>query len=96
MKKEKGGIIEIQAYNQHNEVIIIIKDNGKGVSKNQISKLGTLFYSTKEKGTGVGLTISFQIVESMKGKVKVESQVGKGTTSTITFPSLSVRSSEDI
>jgi two-component system, sporulation sensor kinase B len=96
LKKEKGGIIEIQAYNQHNEVIIIIKDNGKGMSKNQISKLGTLFYSTKEKGTGVGLTISFQIVESMKGKVKVESQVGKGTTFTITFPSLSVRSSEDI
>ncbi|WP_225434136.1 sensor histidine kinase [Peribacillus tepidiphilus] len=96
MKKEKGGIIEIQAYNQHNEVIIIIKDNGKGISKNQISKLSALFYSTKEKGTGVGLTISFQIVESMKGKVKVESQVGKGTTFTITFPSLSVCSSEDI
>ncbi|WP_409302978.1 ATP-binding protein [Peribacillus sp. SCS-155] len=83
---ETGGSINIRAYSAAESVFIEIKDNGKGMTKDQLKLLGTPFYSTKEKGTGVGLTISYQIIESMKGIITVESNVGQGTKFTIKLP----------
>ena len=80
------GLLTVNAYlNNLGEIIIEIIDTGTGMTKEQINKVGTPFYSTKDKGTGVGLTISYQLVHSMKGKVELESEPGKGTKFTITF-----------
>jgi two-component system, sporulation sensor kinase B len=85
-----GGKITVNAFSSKYFVHVTIKDNGIGMSKKQISNLGTPFYSTKDKGTGVGLTISYQIIELMRGKIEVESDIGKGTTFTIKLPKCSL------
>ncbi|AZU60896.1 ATP-binding protein [Neobacillus mesonae] len=82
-----GGILVVRSFEKEGVIFIKITDSGKGMTKQQLKNLGTPFYTTKEKGTGVGLTISFQLVHAMKGKITVESQPEKGTTFTIQFPS---------
>ncbi|MEQ2525868.1 GHKL domain-containing protein [Robertmurraya yapensis] len=83
---ESNGKLEIQAYAASKKVIIKIADNGEGMTKSQLSRIGTPFYSTKEKGTGIGLTISFQIIEQLKGKINIKSEYGMGTTFIIELP----------
>jgi two-component system, sporulation sensor kinase B len=83
---ESSGMINVNAYKAGHFIIMEIEDNGKGMSQNQLKLLGTPFYSTKDKGTGVGLTVSYQIIHSMKGTVQVESIEGKGTKFTIQLP----------
>lgn len=85
-----GGTLTVRTYESMGEVKIEIIDSGKGMTKGQLKKLGTPFYTTKEKGTGVGLTISFQLVQAMRGKIKIESEQGKGTTFTLQFPSIAI------
>jgi two-component system sporulation sensor kinase B len=62
-----------------NGVILIIKDTGVGMNPDQVSRLGTPYYSTKDKGTGLGTMVSFSILKAMMGKVEVKSELGKGT-----------------
>ncbi|WP_267897289.1 ATP-binding protein [Peribacillus saganii] len=80
-----GGALVVNTYKKAGAVMIEIIDNGKGMTDRQLKQLGTPFYTTKEKGTGVGLTISFQLIQSMKGKVHVDSEIGKGSVFTIQF-----------
>ncbi|WP_066051847.1 ATP-binding protein [Robertmurraya korlensis] len=82
---DKGEII-VSAYQNGPHVFVEIEDNGEGMSETQLKYLGTPFYSTKDKGTGVGLSLCYKIVHSMKGTIKVRSQQGKGTRFTIRFP----------
>lgn len=89
-----NGKITIDAYINKETVIIKITDNGEGMSKEQLSRLGTPFYSTKDKGTGIGLTTSFQIIEQFKGKIEVISEVGQGTTFILEFPLYKTESPE--
>jgi two-component system sporulation sensor kinase B len=72
-----------------NAAKIVIKDNGRGMTKEQLSRIGTLFFSTKEVGTGLGTALAMRIIESMNGTILYESQTGIGTTVTITLPAAS-------
>lgn len=83
---DMGGILYVKLYKAAGFVFIEIKDTGKGMTESQLKKIGTPFYTTKEKGTGIGLTITYQLIHSMRGSISVESKLGKGTTFTITFP----------
>ncbi|KMJ58064.1 sporulation kinase [Bacillus sp. LL01] len=83
---EKGGTVVVNAFSNRETVLIEIIDDGVGMTPQQVDRLGTPFYSTKDKGTGIGLTISFQIIELLQGKIEVKSEVGKGTTFTIKLP----------
>jgi two-component system, sporulation sensor kinase E len=67
-------------------VRISITDQGCGIPKDKIKKLGEPFYTTKERGTGLGLMVSYKIIEEHRGKIDVESEVGVGTTFHITLP----------
>jgi two-component system sporulation sensor kinase B len=80
------GTLTIQAYNQNQFHVIEIMDDGVGMTKQQLKRLGTPFYSTKDKGTGVGLSVSYNIVKSMKGRIEVKTVENKGTTFTIFLP----------
>jgi two-component system, sporulation sensor kinase E len=68
------------------QVLIVVKDNGCGISKERLAKIGEPFYSSKEKGTGLGLTVSFKIVQSHKGTIHFESQKNQGTAVHVKLP----------
>lgn len=81
-----GGILEVSAYKKNTTADIQIKDEGVGMSNETVQMLGQPYYSTKTKGTGLGLMISFDIISRLNGKYSIESTEGKGTTFTISLP----------
>ncbi|MFJ5963971.1 CheR family methyltransferase [Bacillus sp. NPDC093026] len=80
------GVIQVTSMLKNNQVILIFEDQGKGIPEDAISKLGEPFYTTKEKGTGLGLMVTNKIIESHGGTIHFESKNLKGTKVTITFP----------
>jgi signal transduction histidine kinase len=83
---ENNGTITIEARRQESRVLITIEDTGPGMDIRLIDKLGTPFFSTKEKGTGLGLMITFRIIQNHKGKVSVNSKLGVGSQFFISLP----------
>lgn len=81
-----GGSIRIRLSRDHDRVLVRIRDEGPGFAEEQLAKLGQPFYTTKEKGTGLGLMVSYKIVDNHQGHINVNSEVGKGTTFEIMFP----------
>ncbi len=86
--KYKINRITIKSEINEDYVIIIFSDTGKGISDENLSKVFEPFYTTKKegKGTGLGLWVSYGIVKSFQGDIKVTSTMKKGTTFTITLP----------
>ncbi|MDG5786813.1 ATP-binding protein [Evansella sp. AB-P1] len=83
---EHGGTLTLSANKKDKKVQLVVKDTGIGISKDQLAKVGTAYYSTKEKGTGLGLMISFNIIHSLGGTVSVNSVLGEGTEFKINLP----------
>jgi two-component system, sporulation sensor kinase B len=81
-----GGILKISVVESDGYGVFEIRDTGIGMTEEELSRLGTAFYSLKEKGTGIGLMVCYQIIERMKGKIEVESNKGMGTTFKIYLP----------
>lgn len=65
---------------------IAIEDNGIGIPADRMKYLGEPFFTNKEKGIGLGLTISNKIIHDHKGKIEIESEEQKGTIVTICLP----------
>ncbi|TYS89875.1 ATP-binding protein [Rossellomorea aquimaris] len=84
--KEDGEITAKATLQNDGRIMIVIQDNGVGMPPDQLKVLGRPYYSTKEKGTGLGLTVCYQLVKQMKGEVQVESERGVGTTFRIFLP----------
>lgn len=78
--------IAIDQSHSDNEVEITIRDDGSGMDKDTLEKLSTPFHSTKKDGLGLGLSMSYHIIELHRGRIKVKSEKGKGTTFTIWLP----------
>ena len=85
---DKNGDIGLRTYLQDNFVFIEIKDNGRGIAPENLSKIFQPFFTTKEsgKGTGLGLSIVHGIIKSHGGSISVKSAVNKGTTFIIKIP----------
>jgi PAS domain S-box-containing protein len=82
-----GGTIVLQMSGDgEHKVAIRVIDEGEGISKERLEKLGEPFYTSKEKGTGLGLMVSQRIIEGHKGTFNIDSELGKGTSVTITLP----------
>ncbi len=77
--------VNIRPEDDHH-ISISIMDEGMGIEKERIDRLGEPFYSTKEKGTGLGLMVCQQIIHSHRGKIIFNSKPEKGTTVMITLP----------
>ncbi len=82
-----SGKVSIGVFTESSSVVICISDNGRGIPADQIEKIFVPFYTTKHKGTGLGMTISKRIAEQHNGTLTVQSEPGKGTTVTLTLPS---------
>ncbi len=80
------GIIEISLVQDGEYIVLSIKDNGHGISKDNINKIFDPFYTTRDSGTGLGLAITLKIVEAHKGFIEVISEVDKGSEFKIFLP----------
>ncbi len=82
----EGGKINIKISAQKNSLTIIFIDEGSGISEQALSKIWDPFFTTKDKGSGLGLPIVKKIVEGLGGAVDIENCVYKGAKVTITLP----------
>lgn len=82
----EGGKIEVSISSNKEFVEISVKDNGRGIEPNLIENVGRPFFTTKSKGTGLGVAIVNKIIGSHNGRVNIQSEVNKGTKVTITLP----------
>lgn len=82
------GTITIKTWHDENSIFVSISDTGCGISKKHINKIFDPFFTTKDvgEGTGLGMSISYDIIEMHKGSIKVESEEGKWTKFTIMIP----------
>jgi C4-dicarboxylate-specific signal transduction histidine kinase len=85
---EDKGILQIKTAHNQGWITVQIKDNGKGIEQDIVSKIFDPFFTTKElgKGTGLGLSVSHGIIEKHGGKIRVESQIGNGTSFFVELP----------
>lgn len=81
----KIGVIKLKMV-VNKKVVITLTDNGKGMDKNTLQKVGTAFYTTKDRGTGLGVKLSMEIIELHNGKIKYSSKLNEGTTVRIELP----------
>lgn len=81
-----GGEIIIQMQASEQQVAIRIKDQGCGIEQDRLAMVGEPFYTTKEKGTGLGLMVCHQIMEAHEGSLRIESEVGVGTSVELILP----------
>lgn len=82
----KGRVGVYLKLGENNEVSVIVKDQGCGISEQRLEKIGEPFYSSKEKGTGLGLTVSYKIVQSHNGSIVFNSKINEGTEVIIKLP----------
>ena len=87
---QEGGTITIQTHmgKDRGRMIVEIADTGCGISAENRAKIFEPFFSTKSKGTGLGLAVSYGIVQNHQGNIGVTSEPGKGTCFSIEFPIL--------
>ncbi|MBW3112859.1 PAS domain S-box protein [Bacillus sp. MCCB 382] len=82
----RNGRVSITLAPHGTDARVIVKDNGVGMEPERIEHLGEPFYSTKEKGTGLGLAVCQKIIERHKGHIHFKSEIQKGTAVEITLP----------
>jgi signal transduction histidine kinase/DNA-binding response OmpR family regulator len=83
---QEEGNLQIRTQQEGNQVVITFTDDGSGISPDLINNIFEPFVSTKDEGTGLGLFISYGIVENHQGTIEVQSVVDKGTTFTVRLP----------
>jgi PAS domain S-box-containing protein len=81
-----GGVIRVSTAVVNDKIKISIEDNGVGMSEEQVKRIGEPFYTTKAMGTGLGLMVSYKIIQNHKGSISVKSELNKGTTFDIMLP----------
>ncbi|WP_378953919.1 ATP-binding protein [Pelosinus sp. sgz500959] len=83
---DSNGTVDISLSIRDKMTWITVKDNGIGMSGDVLANIGTPFFTTKESGNGVGLSVCYNIIESHGGRIEVNSEVGKGATFFVILP----------
>ncbi|MBL3658311.1 sensor histidine kinase [Fulvivirga sediminis] len=85
LERKETPEISLTAHYMGEKACIAVTDNGSGIPKVELSQIFVPFYSTKKQGSGIGLSLSKQIMHLHKGYIKVDSEDGKGTTISLYF-----------
>jgi PAS domain S-box-containing protein len=81
-----GGTLSIRSRVRHNNIVIDFEDTGVGISAENLSRIFEPLYTTKEKGTGLGLAVCDSIIKKLNGRLTVESELYKGSRFEISLP----------
>jgi PAS domain S-box-containing protein len=81
-----GGKLTITATRAQKSVTIAVQDNGEGIAQDNLGNLFNPFFTTKAKGQGLGLAVSKRLVEAQGGTITVQSELGRGSTFTVSIP----------
>lgn len=83
---QAGGALTVRSELKRGSLVLTFSDTGTGITDEVMKKLFSPFFTTKKNGTGLGLAITYRIIENHRGTISVASEVGKGTTFTVTIP----------
>lgn len=86
ISKDKNGRISISTKLKKDNYFIVVEDNGEGMTEDVMNKIKEPFFTTKKRGSGLGVSLIHEIVEAHNGKINYESEYGKGTRVTIQIP----------
>ncbi len=83
-----GGILSVASREETTNLVMIFKDSGKGISPEIVDRIFDPFFTTKEvgQGTGLGLAVTYALIQKMGGSISVDSEPGQGTQFTIIIP----------
>jgi two-component system sporulation sensor kinase A len=84
-----GGDLNVSVKKAAGGVALYFADQGLGISEERLPRIGEPFYTTKEKGTGLGVMVSFAIIDEHQGHIEYQSKLGVGTTVLIQLPAFS-------
>jgi signal transduction histidine kinase len=82
----RGGVLTLRTESREDGVCLIVADTGGGIPQEMLNRIFEPFYTTKKKGSGLGLMIVQRIVRDHGGRIQLESNVGQGTTFRIWLP----------
>jgi len=82
----ENGSVKLNYYKKDSNILIIISDDGKGISEENLSKIFNLYFTTKKEGNGLGLSIAQKIIDQHHGTIHVTSKLNHGTTFTLNIP----------
>jgi signal transduction histidine kinase len=81
-----GGRLTIEEGDATGRFVVSIRDEGRGMPRDVVERLGNPFFTTKAQGSGLGLFLTRRLVQSSGGDLVIESEIGRGTTCTVRFP----------
>ena len=81
-----GGVLRLTSEASAEEARISVADSGVGIPEDRLGKIFEPYYTTKENGTGLGLTLTYKIVKEHGGDITVTSKAGQGSTFVIALP----------
>jgi len=84
--QEKGGLLSIKSYGENAKIVVEISDEGEGISPQILAKIFEPYFTTKDSGTGLGLTLTYKVIKEHGGDIQVYSEEGEGTMFKITLP----------
>jgi len=82
----EGGLVTLSLLKQDQTAILSVADTGCGISEKNLEEIFSPFFTTKEKGNGLGLAEAHKIIQAHHGKMEVRSKLGKGTVFTLSLP----------
>jgi len=81
-----GGALTVRVERSSRNAVVTIRDQGAGIAPDQLDKIFNLYFTTKPSGSGIGLAMTYRILQLHNGKIDVQSTEGVGTTFTLNFP----------
>ena len=87
----KGGLLTVTTKLERDEIVVRFADTGVGMSEEQLGRIFDPFYTTKDRGSGLGLMIVYKIITDHNGRIDVESEEGRGTQVTVVLPVVETR-----